>query len=153
MHINVLEIFFSKPFLAAIIAQQSSQLFKIFLPIFQGKPPNIKKYLDYGDIPSAHTAFITAVTSAIGLQEGWDSPLTALAVVVAGILIYDIIKLRKAVEVNLAMTMRLLDQAKLPLEEKLPQFKGHSPLEVITGGVWGAVCAVILVEFLPQLKF
>ena len=138
------EILLAKPFVAAIFAQLSSQVFKIFLPLFEGKPPDIKRFLNYGDIPSAHTAFIVGVTVCIGLQEGWRSPILALAVVVAGILIYDIIKMRKTVELNLKMTIRLMEANRLPLEKDLPQFKGHSLLEVIVGGLWGAGCAIVV---------
>lgn len=144
MDINIFKVFLAKPFLAAIIAQASSQIFKIFLPVFQGKPPDIKKIADYGDIPSAHTAFIVAVTIEIGLQNGWASSIFSLAAVVASILIYDIIKLRKTVEINLKMSKQLMELNKLPLEKNMPQFKAHTLLEVVVGGIWGTVCAVII---------
>lgn len=144
MDLKVWEIFISKPFLAAVIAQASSQVFKIFLPVFKGKLPDIRKIADYGGLPSAHTAFIVGVTVGVGLQDGWKSSLFALAFVVACILIYDIIKLRKTVELNLKMTSLLMEKSKLPLEKDIPQFKSHSLLEVVVGALWGAACAAII---------
>ena len=82
------------------------------------------------------------MTVAIGLTQGWTSPLTALAGTVSGILIYDILKMRKAVEVSLQMGEKALRNAGLTPDEKSPQFKGHSPLEVVAGIVWGALVAV-----------
>lgn len=141
---NFLKVFLNKPFLAAIIAQLTSQVFKIFLPLFKGKPPDIRKFVDYGDIPSAHTAFIVGVTVGIGLETGWNSSLFGLAVVVAGILIYDIIKLRKTVEINITLTKLLAKKNKISVPKNIPQFKGHSITEVVAGGIWGTVCAVII---------
>lgn len=141
---NILEVLLNKPFLAAIIAQVTSQVFKIFLPVFKGKPPDIRKFADYGDIPSAHTAFIVGATVGLGLDAGWNSNFFGFAVVVAGILIYDIIKLRKTVEVNLTLTKLLAKKAKVAVPKDIPQFKGHSIAEVITGGVWGTICAIVV---------
>lgn len=141
---NVFKVLLNKPFLAAIIAQVTSQVFKIFLPVFRGKPPDIRKFADYGDIPSAHTAFITGVTVGIGLESGFSSSLFGLAVVMAGILIYDIIKLRKTVEINITLTRALAKKNRIPVPKNIPQFKGHSILEVVAGGAWGALVAVIV---------
>jgi uncharacterized protein len=147
MDFKVWEIFISKPIIAALFAQISSQVFKVFLPMFEGKPPDIRKFADYGGIPSAHTAFIVAVTIAIGLKDGWKSSLFALASVIAAILIYDIIKMRKAVEINLKMTRKLMEEHRFPIQEKIPQFKGHTILEVAAGGIWGVLCAIIVSMF------
>jgi acid phosphatase family membrane protein YuiD len=144
MNFNFYELFLSKPFLGAIIAQMTAQIFKIFLPLLRGKKVDAMNFFSYGDIPSAHTAFIIGVSFGIGLQEGWGSATFALAVVVTSIIIYDIIKLRTAVEINLKYTQRLMDHNQLPMDEKMPQFKGHSILEVVTGAVWGILWALIV---------
>ena len=168
---NIWEVIFNKPFIAAIIAQASSQFIKIFLPILEGKPPDIKRFTDYGGIPSAHTAFIVGVTCSIGLTEGWSSSLFALAVVVAAILISDIMRVRPAVESNKRQIERLLkrpaacaacgwrerlngcsrtysdlDDFLLLLTDKddSPQFKSHTTLEIIIGGIWGIICSVFV---------
>jgi len=144
MNFNILEVFLSKPFLGAIIAQMSAQIIKIFIPIFRGKKPDAMNFFSYGDIPSAHTAFIVGVTFGIGLQEGWSSSIFALAVVVTSIIVYDIIKLRTAVEINLKYTEKLMEENKLPMDEKMPQFKGHSMFEVATGAAWGILWVIIV---------
>jgi hypothetical protein len=144
MDVKIWELVLNKPLMAALSAQLSSQVFKVFLPVFRGKPPDLTKIADYGGIPSAHTAFISGVTIAIGLTQGWTSPLTALAGVLSGILIYDILKMRKAVEISLAMGEKALKNAGLEPDEKSPQFKGHSVVEVVAGIAWGTLCAWIL---------
>ncbi|OHD57086.1 MAG: hypothetical protein A2Y33_09175 [Spirochaetes bacterium GWF1_51_8] len=138
---NFWELIFNKPLAAALAAQVSAQLFKVILPIFKGKPPDIRQISKYGGIPSGHTAFIVAAAVAVGITSGWKSPLFALAASVSAILIYDILKLRTAVECSLEMGQKSLEAAKQTYERKIPQFKGHSPLEVIAGMIWGIAFA------------
>jgi len=141
---------FSKPLIAALSAMFSAQIFKMFLPLIRGKTIDLKKFVSYGDIPSAHTAFIISVTVSIGFQDGWKSSMFALAAVVASIIIYDIIKLRRTVELNMTMTRRLMEAGNIPLEKNIPQFKGHSLIEVIAGGIWGIACAVLVYCIFPN---
>ncbi len=147
MNIKIWEVLASKPFLAAIIAQVSSQIIKVFLPVFNKKPPDIRKIADYGGFPSAHTAFIVAVTAAIGLNDGWNTPLFALSAVLAGIFVYDNMKMRRVIEINLNLTRQLMSELHQPIRDKIPQFKGHSIAEVISGVIWGAAWAVIVSLF------
>ncbi len=144
MDFKVWNIFVSKPIIAALGAQISSQVFKIFLPVFKGGRPDAKKFLNYGDFPSAHTAFVVAVVISIGLEVGWGSSIFALGGVIASILIYDIIKMRKTIEINIKLTKKLMAEHNLPIIEKIPQFKGHTYMEVIAGGIWGVICAIIV---------
>jgi acid phosphatase family membrane protein YuiD len=136
------ELILNKPLVSALAAQLSAQLFKVILPVFRGKLPDIRQLSKYGGIPSGHTAFITAAAVAIGITAGWKSPVFAIAGTVSAILIYDILKLRTAVECSLEMGRMALDGTKQAYERKVPQFKGHSPLEVIAGMAWGIAAAV-----------
>ncbi len=143
MKLDVWKIFFNIPLLSAVLAQISAQIFKIFLPLFKGKKPDFKKFFHYGDIPSAHTAFVVAVSVSLALTKGWDSPLFGFSFVMASILIYDILKLRKTVEMNQKAVLTISKQQKIS-EEKRPQFKSHSPMEVFSGAVWGIIWAVLV---------
>ncbi|NPV01497.1 MAG: divergent PAP2 family protein [Brevinematales bacterium] len=136
------ELLFNKPLVSALAAQLSAQLFKVILPVFKGKPPDFRQLSKYGGIPSGHTAFIVAAAAAIGITAGWTSPVFAIAGTVSAILIYDILKLRTAVECSLEMGQKALEGTKQTYERKIPQFKGHSPVEVIAGIIWGIAVAV-----------
>jgi len=67
---------------------------------------------------------------------------------VACMLIYDILKQRKVVDLTRQETDRLLAKAGLTPLQPAPQFKAHSVAEIVGGGVWGAVCAVVFCLFL-----
>jgi uncharacterized protein len=143
------EVVFNPPLVGALLAMASAQFFKAMIkPLFRGKLPDLRRISDYGGFPSGHTAFIVACAAGVGVSEGFRSPLFGLAAVTAAILVYDIIKLRKTVEVTWNETKRLLAEQGLEPAVKPPQFRGHSIPEVIGGGIWGLACAV-LSSFIP----
>ncbi|GAH74744.1 unnamed protein product, partial [marine sediment metagenome] len=46
-------------------------------------------------MPSTHSALSICVATTIGLKEGWDSPLFALAIVIAFIIMADAAGVRR----------------------------------------------------------
>jgi uncharacterized protein len=146
---RIWEIFLNAPLLAAAFAMGSAQLFKALLPLFQGKGFSFKSLSNYGGFPSGHTAFIVGCALGLGIDSGFRSGIFALAVTVACMLIYDILKQRKVVDLTRQETERLLAKAGLAPVEDPPQFKAHSVAEIVGGGVWGAVCAVLFCFLMP----
>lgn len=129
---------------SAILAQVSAQLFKVLRPIARGKRPEFSRFSEYGGFPSGHTAFITGVTAAAGFTQGFDSGLFAVAAVTAAILIYDILKQRRAVDETMQATRLLLDKNSLQWPHEPPQFKAHTPAEVLGGAIWGILVALVV---------
>ncbi len=136
------QMLLNPPLVAALSAMASSQVFKTLKPLAKGKPPDIRKVTDYGGWPSSHTAFIVACTLSVGIVEGFRSSIFAVALVVAGILIYDILKMRRVVALDDREIDRMLERASLSRAEAPPQFEGHSPAEVVGGMIWGCAWAI-----------
>jgi acid phosphatase family membrane protein YuiD len=84
-----------------------------------------------GGIPSAHTAFVAALSVAIGVRHGFGSDLFAVASVFSAIVIYDAYRLRGHVQTHAKLINRLLlkDQAVEPVSEMV----GHSVPEIVMG--------------------
>jgi acid phosphatase family membrane protein YuiD len=135
------ELVLNPALIASLGAMASSQAFKTLKPIAVGKAPDLRKFVDYGGWPSSHSAFIAACAASIGIVEGFRSSAFALAGVVASMLIYDILKMRRVVDLDGREIDRLLDLAGLERREKPPQFRGHSQGEVIAGIAWGCAWA------------
>lgn len=141
---KIWEILLNKSLVAALSAMFTAQFFKIFTPLFKRKPPRLKNLFDYGGMPSGHTSFIIAMVVAIGLNEGWKSPMFTVAAVVASIMVYDILKLRRTVEANLNTTRELMKNGTIADNPNIPQFRGHSPIEVVVGSLWGIANAILV---------
>jgi acid phosphatase family membrane protein YuiD len=136
------QMILNPPLVAAFSAMVSSQIFKALKPLAKGKMPDLRKIVDYGGWPSSHTAFIVACTVSAGIVEGFRSSLFAVALVVACILVYDILKMRRVVALDGREIDRLLERAAMSRAEGPPQFEGHSPAEVFAGVAWGCVWAI-----------
>jgi acid phosphatase family membrane protein YuiD len=81
--------------IAAILSWIIGQFLKAPLDYVLNKRWNWGIILSPGGMPSSHSALVTSVTLAIGLQEGFGSPLFALAFAIGMIVIYDAAGVRR----------------------------------------------------------
>ena len=96
-----------------------------------------------GGMPSAHSATIVAVTTVIGLKDGIDSGLFGLALLMACIVMYDAMMVRRSSGLQGEALTNLIQQIKLDI--KLPRFaKGHQPIEVVAGALLGAIIGYVV---------
>ncbi|XP_072069060.1 uncharacterized protein [Arachis hypogaea] len=98
-------------------------------------------------MPSSHSATVTALTASVGFQEGFGGPLFATALVLALIVMYD----ATGVRLQAGRQAEVLNQivyelpAEHPLAESRPlrELLGHTPPQVMAGGLLGILTAVI----------
>ena len=126
-----------------------AQIFKtINNVIITGKFSLERMYGD-GGMPSGHSATVSSVALAVGLYEGFDTPLFAVACILAIIVMHDAMNVRlqagkQAALLNvLAETFEKFTGTDLPNEEKLKELLGHTPLQVIAGCLLGLLVAFI----------
>lgn len=95
-----------------------------------------------GGMPSGHSATIISVVTMIGLKDGITSGLFGLSLVVAIIIMYDALKVRRASGEQGVALLALIKEQKSKV--KLPRVaKGHAPTEVAIGALLGFVVAIL----------
>lgn len=97
-------------------------------------------------MPSSHTAIISSITVGIAIREGIDSPLFALAVGIAGVVMYDAAGVRRAAGHQAAVLNQIVDelfQGHPISEERLRELLGHTPLQVLAGAILGVAVTLI----------
>ena len=114
-----------------------AQFFKILFNFFSTGEIRFGIMFETGGMPSSHSALITAATSGIGYELGFDSSIFALAVAVSLIVMYDASGVRRsaglqAIEIN-KLSKKLDPQSGVLLKETL----GHKKIEVIVGSFLG----------------
>lgn len=127
-------------FVVALATQMACQLFKLVYYSIKDGRFSPRYFVSAGGFPSAHSAFVTALTVSIGLRSGPGTDAFAVALVLSLIVIYDAYRLRGFVEA-LARRVNHLARAVHGNQEPLPEMIGHSLPEIVTGIVVGALLA------------
>ena len=103
---------------------------------------SLERALGSGGMPSAHSALVTSVTTAIGIKEGVASPLFAACIVFSTIIIYDAINVRFEAGLHAKALNKLAGKEK---EYDFNESIGHLPREALVGSLLGIFVAFILV--------
>ena len=72
------------------------QLFKLIYDLVTTKKFNFKRILGAGGMPSSHSAVVTSLATMIGINQGFDSQMFALATIFAFVVMYDAAGIRRA---------------------------------------------------------
>lgn len=123
------------------------QLFKVIYDLVVTKKFNFKRIMGAGGMPSSHSAVVTVLATLIGKQEGIQSPLFALAVVFAFIVMYDAAGVRRAAGKQASLLNKIISTpglTTLQVQEKLVEVLGHTPIQVIVGAIIGIVIGLIV---------
>ncbi|KNA14478.1 hypothetical protein SOVF_107230 [Spinacia oleracea] len=136
------------PLVSSLLAISLAQFLKIFTSWFKEKKWDSKRMLSSGGMPSSHSAGVSALAVAIGVQEGTSGSAFALAVVLACVVMYD----ASGVRLHAGHQAQLLNQivCELPPEHPLSNCKplrdslGHTPLQVAAGAILGCIVAYLM---------
>lgn len=132
------------PFTALVICQ----IIKFIGETIKTKKVNIGRLFNgAGGMPSTHTVFSVSLTTLIGYEEGFSSPLFAIALIFTCITSYDALGVRwesgkQAEAINHIFDAMMKGHPKKAfrhLKEKL----GHEPLEVFVGILLGVIVASV----------
>jgi len=126
--------------IAALAAWSLAQIIKLPVEFLRTRTWSWTPLTSAGGMPSSHSALMAGVAHAIGLYVGFDSPVFALAVAIAMIVIYDATGIRrqagKHAEIINVIVRDLMDGHPLS-EEHLREVLGHTPLQAIMGTLLG----------------
>lgn len=136
----------------------TAQILKTFINMYFTKQFNAERLVGAGGMPSAHTAFVVSVAIATAKQCGTQSPEFAIAAVLAVVVMYDAMGVRRAAGEQAKVINQLvdqwidafvertskMDQSKVPDFKELKEMLGHTPLEVIGGIVVGVTISLLV---------
>ena len=146
---------FNRILLIVFIAWFITQTIKLIVFWIINKKFVPERFFGDGGMPSGHSAVVASLATAIGLQGGWDSPLFAVAAILAVIVMHDATGVRqetgKQAKVinNMVKLLDSMGRGELTPEETLKEFVGHTGRQVMVGALWGIVSALALNAILP----
>lgn len=147
MHIFWPEITRNKIFIITLAVWCLAQIAKVITGFFKEKRFNFRWLLNTGGMPSSHAAGVSALATAIGIQQGFDSALFAIAAAFAMVTMFDAQGVRRATGQQAGILNKMMDDIywKGQIEEKrLKELVGHTPIQVIGGFIFGIFWALIL---------
>ncbi|MBE3126754.1 MAG: divergent PAP2 family protein, partial [Candidatus Atribacteria bacterium] len=133
-------IFRNKIIIIAFITWVVNQILKLIIFYITEKKWDMRRFVGAGGMPSTHSALSICVATTIGLKEGWDSPLFALAIVIAFIIMADAAGVRRETgeqaKVLNKIILEFFEERKIR-DKNLKELVGHTPFEVIVGAFIG----------------
>lgn len=133
--------------LIPVIAWASVQLFKFLADAVKNKKLNFRRLVETGGMPSSHAATVTSLMTAVGLEEGFTSPIFAVSFVFSIIVMYDAAGVRRAAGKQASILNQLINsnQVQVDTNEKLKELLGHTPIQVLMGALYGIIVAGLLI--------
>lgn len=142
-------IFDNKILDIVLVALIIAQTLKVLIGLFEEKRLNFRRFLDTGNMPSSHTASVTALATAVAIKEGLYSTPFAISVVFAIVVMYDATGVRRAAGKQAEVLNKIVKNIRKKdghsiIEENLKELIGHTPMEVFWGAILGIVIALIM---------
>lgn len=141
------------PLICALVSNIVAQVAKTFVYYYRTGEWDLHWVLASGGFPSSHTSTVTALSLAIGIQEGFDSTIFAVTAIFSFIVMYDACHVRYYSGKNIELTQHLIQDLKQMMglnlddpiyQERLKTILGHKGIEVIGGFIVGLIIPMIL---------
>ena len=133
--------------LVPISAMLGVQIFKFAREWWRKRVFSLPVLFSTGGMPSSHSALVTSLATATGMQYGFESPYFAISCVLALIVMYD----ARGVRQESGQHARVLNQIVRELmsghtisERELKELLGHTTIEVFVGALVGIIYTVLV---------
>jgi acid phosphatase family membrane protein YuiD len=143
-----LKLLYMFPALAiALTALLSAQLVKFAGNWLMHHRPDFTRLTGMGGMPSAHAASVSALTTCVGVERGFDSALFSAVAFFSLLIIYDAAGIRQAASRQAQLLNQMLEdlQGQHTIRgERLVERLGHTYVEVFVGVLYGVTIALLL---------
>ena len=136
-------------FVAAVLGWLVAQVLKTIIHMIVNKQFVAERMVGGGGMPSSHSATVCALATATGMRYGGGSFEFAVAIMLAIIVMYDAMGVRRETGIQGRVLNEMLDifmnmGKEISAEAKLKELVGHTPLQELMGAVLGCVIAVLV---------
>lgn len=152
LDINPLNLLTTPWFWAALLGWTIAQLIKMVTDLIKNHRVDFSYMVSTGGMPSAHSAMVCAMTTSIGMTQGFASPITLAALAFASVTMFDAAGVRQAAGKQAHVLNQIIDDLFKghPLSgERLKELLGHTRYEVFAGMATGVAVAILVVRFWP----
>lgn len=122
------------------------QLYKVIYDLITTKKFNFKRIMGAGGMPSSHSAVVTGLATLIGKNQGVDTPIFAVSLILALVVMYDACGIRRAAGKQASLLNKIIETPGLTgvqVSERLVEVLGHTPVQVFVGALIGIIVGLI----------
>lgn len=122
------------------------QLYKVIYDLITTKKFNFKRIMGAGGMPSSHSAVVTGLATLVGKNQGVDTPIFAVSLILALVVMYDACGIRRAAGKQATLLNKIIETPGLTgvqVSERLVEVLGHTPVQVLVGALIGIIVGLI----------
>ena len=148
-----LKLFFSNYLLIVpVLSWSAAQGIKTVLYVIMNRRFSVERLIGAGGWPSSHSALVCAMFLAAAKKYGVESPVFALAFLLALIVMYDAMGVRRETGeqskvLNLIIADIRNEKKEFDYERRFKEMIGHTPFQVMSGAVLGILVALLAPVF------
>lgn len=131
----------------ALLSWLAAQVAKTLINYFLSGKFDAERLWGAGGMPSAHSALVCSAFLAAAKREGVHSPIFAFAFILAAIVMYDAMGVRRETGEQAKVLNKMFEKGANAQDgeyKKLKEQVGHTPIEVLSGALLGILIAVLI---------
>lgn len=140
-------------FMAAASGWLIAQILKTLIHTIFTRKFVAERLVGSGGMPSSHSATVCSLATAAYMQYGVESFQFAISLILAIIVMYDAMGVRRETGIQAKLLNDMskifadMGRSEISADEKLKEFIGHTPLQVLAGAILGIVTAIVINNF------
>lgn len=136
-------------FRSSLTVWMTAQGLKVLIYYVRYRKIDFRLFVGTGGMPSAHSALVCSVATAIGLETSWNAPVFLLSLVFALIIMSDAAGVRRAAGTQAKILNEMMEdfyRARPIRPERLKELLGHTPVQVLAGAALGTILTIFLYD-------
>ena len=126
-----------------------AQVLKTLIHLFLTRKFVAERLVGSGGMPSSHSATVCALVTSIAIECGFASTEFAISLILAIIVMHDAMGVRRETGIQAKVLNEMLKLfedmgSDMPPQDKLKEFVGHTPLQVLIGAILGILIAILI---------
>ena len=136
-------------FLTAAAGWMVAQILKTTIHFILARELRFERLVGSGGMPSSHSATVCALATATYYEFGAAGFEFAVSLLIAIIVMYDAMGVRRETGIqakilnDILRTFEDMGRSEISAHDKLNEFVGHTPLQVLIGAFLGILIAVL----------
>lgn len=145
----LIDLINNRIFMSAACGWIVAQILKTIIHMWFNRKFVAERLVGSGGMPSSHSSTVCALATAASIEYGAGSYQFAMAAIFAIVVMYDAMGVRRETGIQAKILNEMMEMfshmgKEMTVEEKLKEFVGHTPLQVLMGALLGILIAICM---------